>query len=137
MDENDMTVFDSIKIQAEDAMVELDMQIGNLQKDINVLRSEKRRLMSVIKAATDAPSNGRRATTKPEGIRLATRQKIMDAVRQINANTDGSFTVEDIRLESNLAESTVARAITVLREEGMVRQTGVVGRAPVYKWVGG
>lgn len=134
---DEYTVFESIKIQAEDALVELDVQISNLQKDIDVLIAEKRRLLRVIKATIDAPSNGTRAVTKPAGIRLATRQKIMDAVKQRNNFGKDEFTVEDITLESNLAESTVARAMNVLREEGMIRQVGIQGRAPMYKWVGG
>jgi DNA-binding IclR family transcriptional regulator len=60
----------------------------------------------------------------------------MDAVRELDGENT-NFTIAQLVETSKLAESTVARSVKVLRDEGMVRMVGKEGMAPVYRWVGG
>jgi hypothetical protein len=112
-----------------------------MQYRVNELRAEQRRLRAVIKAThkpEDSPTNSK--PKRNAGIRLATRQIVMDAVRELrDEHGNHDFTMvtlkEQIWKSSKLAESSINRAVAVLREEGFVRKIGKEGQAPLYRWV--
>lgn len=133
---DEYTVFDNIRIIAQNELSLIQDEINILQIKMNEYRGEQKRLKAVIKATHENTNeNPKPRKTAPAGIRDETRKKIVNAVSIRRNLGHDEFTVEDIKLESNMAESTVARGISVLREEGIIRQVGVQGRAPLYKWV--
>ena len=134
---DDYDIFDTIRIEASNAIGLNQDKINELKHKLGELETENKRLKTIVKQTYEPTPNGSKASSKPaEGIRLATRQQIMDAVRELDGENT-NFTIAQLVETSKLAESTVARSVKVLRDEGMVRMVGKEGMAPVYRWVGG
>ena len=135
-------VLSQIRNDAQTEIGVLQDAIDVHQVEINDLKEEQKKLRAVVKAASDKPLNlSSHKQKKSTGIREVTRKKVISLIKSLGSE---EFTIPALTYKAahgdnelrDLAESTITRAINVLREEGIVRQIGVEGRAPVYRWVG-
>jgi DNA-binding transcriptional ArsR family regulator len=128
--------FDRITMEAKNELSLIGDRMNEVEHEMNGLRAEQKRLKGVIRAASGEVAANNIKPSKAVGIRLSTRQTIMDAVRKINGDSQ-EFTASDLSEAAEIPHSSTLRAISVLREEGMIRKVGMQGMAPMYKWVGG
>lgn len=138
----DYNVFTSIRMEAETAIGDIDMQINAIEAEFKQLRAEQKRLRAVIKATQEPTDNGSKPkTTKRSGIRLETRRIVMGAIRGLkdeHGNHDFTMNqlIEEVHKHYKLADSSINRAVVVMRDEGFIRMVGKEGQAPIYRWVG-
>lgn len=133
-------VFESIIFQASEELGDIEIAIGNLQKEIDSYKEDERRLKRIIAAASKESSNGTKPKPKKQRtMRDSTREKVTTAIRTVTQDGALDFTIPAIaeNMHANGHNpSSVNSAVNILREEGSVRLIGRDGMAPVYRWVG-